>query len=78
MTWKAALPAATKGRGRRDFFRAVFVATPAAIIGSISHGVSRGLLLAGEIAAAVFLIDIVDDARKSRRRARREASRVSG
>lgn len=77
MTWKAALLTALKARRRSHFFRAVFVATPATVIGSFEKGIGTGLLLGAWIAVAIFVLDAVGDARKARRRARGEASRVS-
>lgn len=77
MTWKAALLTALKGRSRRDFFRAVFVATPATVLGSFDKGIGAGLLLGAWVGVAVFVIDVVDAARLSRKSARKEAVRVS-
>lgn len=77
MTWKTALLTALKERCGRDLFRAVFVATPAALICSFEKGAGTGLLLAAGIGAAVYAIDIVDAARQARKHDRLEASRVS-
>jgi hypothetical protein len=77
MTWQTALLTALKGRSRRDFFRAVFVAAPATVIGSFEKGIRIALLLGAGIFAAVLVIDLVDTARLSRKCARKEASRVS-
>lgn len=77
MRWKTALLTALKGRSRRDLFRAVFVAIPAAAICSFEKGIGTGLLLASGIFAAVLVIDTVDAARQDRKHARLEASRVS-
>lgn len=77
MPWKTALLTALKGRSRRDLVRAVFVAAPATVIGSFEKGIGTGLLLAAWIGVAVFVTDIVESARLSRKSARLEASRVS-
>jgi hypothetical protein len=77
MPWKEALLTALKGRSHRDFFRAAFVAAPVTVLGSFEKGIGTGLMLGLWVGLAVFLIDIVEDARLSRKRARLEASRVS-
>jgi hypothetical protein len=78
MTWKTALLTALKGRSRRDFFRAVFVALPATVLGSFDKGIGTGLLLGAWIGVAVFVLDVVDAARLDRKRARKEAVSVPG
>lgn len=78
MTWKAALLTALKGRRRGHFFRAVFVATPATVLGSFEKGIGAGLLLGLWVCVGVFVIDIVEAARLSRKSARKEVARVSG
>lgn len=77
MSWKAALLTALKGRSRGHFFRAVFVAAPATVLGSFEKGIGTGLLLGLWVCVGVFVIDIVEAARLSRKRARKEASSVS-
>lgn len=77
MTWKAALLTALKGRSRRDFFRAVFVAAPATVIGSLEKRIGTGLLLGAWIGVAILVLDVMNSARLSRKRSRLESDRVS-
>jgi cell division protein FtsW (lipid II flippase) len=77
MTWKTALLTALKNRSRRDVVRAVIVAAPATVLGSLGQDLGTGLGLGTWMLVMVFVINVIDDARKARKRARREAARVS-
>lgn len=77
MTWKEALLTALNARRPRDVVRSAIIGAPAAILGSLGRGPVIGMLLGVWVGVGVFVIDVVDAARQARKRARKEATRVS-
>lgn len=77
MTWKEAIATAWKLRGVRNIYRSLFVASICGITSIAMRGLVPGLATWVLLAAAMFVIHIVDDARVQRKDSRKEARRVS-
>lgn len=77
MTWKAAIATAWKLRGVRHIYRSLFVASIGGITSIAMSGLVPGLVTWVLLAAAMFVIHVVDDARVQRKDSRKEARRVS-
>lgn len=77
MTWKEASATAWKLRGVRSIYRSLFVASICGVAKIVMGGLVPGLVTWVLLAAAMFVIHIVDDARVQRKDSRKEARRVS-
>lgn len=77
MTWKEALAATWKLRGRRHVVASLFVASVCGVAKIIISGFGPGLLTWALLAGAMFIIYVGEDARLQRKNARKEAARVS-
>lgn len=77
MTWKSAIAKAWRARCRHHMAGALIVGSVCGIISIFLHGILPGLMTWAWLAVVMFTIYLLEDAHLQRKRARKDAPRVS-
>lgn len=78
MTWKAAVRASFKSRGRRHILVAVIGGAVCGILNALDYTAIRGVMVGAALTVLLLIINVGEDARRLRKtRATEEAARVS-